>query len=150
MTQINRSNKKYNQTPGWAGFTRMAVGIILVWKAINFVNDTAVLKFLRSPEVEGMLTGTDAILILSVSVVTMLAGVFIATGLFTRIAAFIELPVFLFGTIFIHGGYVERNGFELILTMAIPFFLLSLVMYGNRMLPGDLNRRENDRGRVVI
>ena len=51
--------------------------------------------------------------------------------IFTRIAAFIQLPIVLLGTLFIHGGHIERSAFELILTFTAIFLLLLIIVKGS-------------------
>jgi uncharacterized membrane protein YphA (DoxX/SURF4 family) len=66
-------------------------------------------------------------------------------GLFTRVAAFLQLPVFLMGMLFIHGGYVERYGFELLLTIIVPFLLLLFITKGDRAFSPDAFCKNKDQ-----
>jgi uncharacterized membrane protein YphA (DoxX/SURF4 family) len=104
---------------------RIALGVILIWKGINFFRDTSIVESLTNQSSAGVFTKNEAIIALAVTILTLLCGFFIMIGFFTRIASFVQLPVFSIGAIlYIHGGYIERNGFELALTIVIPFLLL--------------------------
>lgn len=95
---------------------RIALGIMLIWKGINFISDTFV---------------AEDVFVLLPALFTLIGGLFITAGLFTGIVALIQLPIFLIGTLFIHAGYIERNGFELVLTGIIPFLLLMFITKAN-------------------
>ena len=91
---------------------RIALGIMLMWKGLNFISDTFVI---------------EDVSVLLPALFTLIAGLLITANLFTSIVALIQLPIFLIGTLFIHTGYIERNGFELVLTGIIPFLLLLFI-----------------------
>jgi uncharacterized membrane protein YphA (DoxX/SURF4 family) len=112
-------------------FLRIALGIILVWKGLNFLRDTAAVTALLGNNVAVELAKVDTVLIVILSVITLLCGLFILIGRYTRPASFVALPAFLIKTLFIHGGYIERYGFELILTIIVPFLLLIFIAKGN-------------------
>ena len=110
---------------------RVALGVMLIWKGINFIRDTFVLEVLTGQIEENLFTTHEALLMLLPALLTLVGGLFIIAGLFTSIVALIQLPVFLIGTLFIHAGYIERNGFELVLTALIPFLLLVFITKAN-------------------
>jgi uncharacterized membrane protein YphA (DoxX/SURF4 family) len=115
---------------------RIALGVTLIWKGINFDRDTAILEFFMNQRVEGMFTKDDAVFMLVISVLTLLSGIFITAGRFTGITALIQLPIFSVGMLFIHAAYIERTGFELVLTIIVPFLLL-FITKGNRVLSNN-------------
>ncbi len=148
MSQINIAGQTRTRPHVLAIFLRIALGVILIWKAINFAHDTAALELLMGKEDETLVTKSDAVFVLSLSVITVVCGVFILVGRFTRVTAFAQLPVFLIGTLFIHGGHIERYGFELILTAVVPFLLLVFITRGNHALTNNEYSRMEDETRV--
>jgi uncharacterized membrane protein YphA (DoxX/SURF4 family) len=133
-SMVTTTAGKINSRPSpLAVLLRNALGVILVWKGINFIRDTAVLEFLTNQSGESILTMNDAVIILVAGLLTFIFGTFIIAGRFTRMAAFLQLPVFSIGILFIHGGYIERNGFELLLTIVTPFLLLLFIAKGNNV-----------------
>jgi uncharacterized membrane protein YphA (DoxX/SURF4 family) len=116
---------------------RVALGVMLIWKGINFIRDTFVLELLTGQTGQSLFATHEALLILLPSMLTIVGGLFIIAGLFTGIVAVIQLPVFLIGTLFIHAGYIERNGFELVLTGLIPFLLLVFISKADHKLSND-------------
>jgi uncharacterized membrane protein YphA (DoxX/SURF4 family) len=115
----------------WPVFLRVALGLVLIWKAIKFVIDTAALQLLTGQNPDSSMTRGDAALVMVLSVATVVCAIFIMLGVYTRVAAFVQLPVFIMGTLYIHGGHIERQGFERVLTIIIPFVLLLFITKGN-------------------
>ena len=139
MTPTNNPRKTTGRRSAWFTVLRIALGIVLIWKGVNFLRDTAALQSLLGHDAAGELAKADARMIVILSVITLLCGFFILIGRFTRLASFVQLPVFLIGTLFIHGGHIERYGFELVLTITVPFLLL--IFYQDNY--GFRERREN-------
>lgn len=137
MAQEKIFGKSGARAQAWSIFIRVVLGVILIWKAINLIADTSALKLLTVQDYESVLTKNDAVLIVIFGVITVVCGFFIMAGLFTRVAAFIQLPVFLLSILFIHGGYIDRNGFELILTAIVPFLLLELITKDDHVLESE-------------
>lgn len=121
----------YNTTttrfPAWFKLLRVGLGLVLIWKGLHFLLDTYAVQYLLGRDIAGGLTTNDAVVIVVLSAFSLLFGTFILIGKYTRFAALVQLPVFLVGTLFIHAGHIERRGFELVLTAAVPFLLLVLI-----------------------
>ena len=140
MSPTTNPRRTTGRRSPWFIFLRIALGIVLIWKGINFLRDTAAVQSLLGHSGVGELVNDDVRLIVILSAITLLCGFFILIGRFTRVASFVQLPVFLIGTLFIHGGYIERYGFELVLTITVPFLLLIFITQDNY---GFRERREN-------
>ena len=139
MAQINLLKSGIHQ-PKWLIFLRIALGLLLIWKGINFIRDSEALSFLSGDKVDGLLK-QDAIFIVVLAVITLLCGLFILIDLYSYMAAIVQLPVFIVKTLFIHTGHIERTGFQLMLTIIIPF-LLMLLIAKQRQLRHQAKRKE--------
>jgi uncharacterized membrane protein YphA (DoxX/SURF4 family) len=122
MPKIKTTDKIKFHPSAWLIFLRIGLGVILIWTGINFLHGTFLIEGGAS-----MLTRNEVVLALVASIVTLLAGLFITIGLFTRTAAFLQLPIVVVGIFYIHGGYIQLSGFETVLTAILPFLLLLFI-----------------------
>lgn len=131
MKQIIIKDKGNISNTAWS-ILRITLGALLTWKAIQFIRDTFIWEHLTSQRSQAEFTMNEALFMLGFAFLVLVGGVLILTGLFTALAALIVLPVFSIGTLFIHAGYVERNGFELVVTAVVLFLLLMLISRRDR------------------
>ena len=117
-------NKAKMREAPWFRFLRVALGIILIWRGINFVGDTAALQSLFLNSNAGILNVMDAALVVLFAVIIIGSSFLIIIGRFIRMASVFALLVFSIKLLFIHGGYIERSGFELVLLISVLFLLL--------------------------
>ena len=137
MSQTIHTSKTNILNSVWLLVLRIALGIILIWKGIKFILDTKTIESLVKQNYTGLFTKNEATVVIAAIVITILCGLLIMIGLFTRIASFVQLPIYCIKILFIHGDYIQRNGIELILTILIPFFLLLLIAKGAGELSAD-------------
>jgi uncharacterized membrane protein YphA (DoxX/SURF4 family) len=137
MSQAITSGKPGVNQPAWLTFLRIVLGVILIWKGINFIRDTAALKSLIEYTGVGIFTQNAATLALVVTMLTLLCGFFITVGLFTRIASIIQIPVVLVALLFVHMKTEDRNGFELVLTIVVFVLLVLFAIKGSGALSAD-------------
>ncbi len=143
MTPITTDTKTGFRQGIWFLVLRIALGMTLIWKTVHFIRDTAVVESLTGQTGAGVFTEFEALVIVVAAIITLLGAVFIMLGLFTRVASFIQLPVFLIGSLFIHSGHIEREGIELALTAIVPFLLLLFIRKGGGALSADAYLRTN-------
>ena len=136
MTQTTTGKISALQWP-WHTLLRLVLGIILMWKGINLFSDITIMEAVISDSGVNTLSNGDAILLSTTGVLTVIFGLFIALGLFVRITSFILLPIVSIEILFIHGGYIERNGFEMILIVIVTFLLLIPIAKGSDPLSDD-------------
>ena len=123
--------------PAWLTILRVAVGLILIWKGINFIRDTSVLKSLIEQTGIGIFTQNSGALALVVTILTLLCGFFITVGLFTRISAIVQIPIIVVAIFFVNMKDIEQNGFELVLTIMVLFLLILFALRGSGVLSAD-------------
>ena len=137
MSQTTTATKDNVIELSWLTVLRVALGLILIWKGINFIRDTAALKSLIEYTGVGIFTHNAATLALVVTMLTLLCGFFITVGLFTRIASIIQIPVVLVALLFVYMKNEHRNGFELVLTIVVFVLLVLFAIKGSGALSAD-------------
>ena len=137
MAQAITTEKASISQPAWLTFLRIVLGVILIWKGINFIRDTATLKSLIEYTGVGIFTQNAATLALVVTILTLLCGFFITVGLFTRIASIVQIPIVLVAIFFVNIKSINRNGVELALTVIVLLLLILFVIKGSGALSAD-------------
>jgi putative oxidoreductase len=137
MAHVISPGKISTTQPAWLTILRVAVGIILIWKGINFIRDTTALKSLIEQTGIGIFTQYAGALALAVTILTLLCGFFITVGLFTRIAAIVQIPIILVAIFFVNMKDIDQNGFELVLTIVVLFLLILFARRGSGVLSAD-------------
>jgi putative oxidoreductase len=121
---------------------RMLLGLLLVVKGIQFLNNAAYLRYLivenkairQSPEI-------IAALIYYTTYVHLVGGVLIFLGLFTRIAAIFQLPI-VFGAVFFVNILLSYVNAELWLSIMVLALLVLFIVIGSG--PWSLDRLLSD------
>ncbi|MDQ3846862.1 MAG: hypothetical protein M3342_23040, partial [Bacteroidota bacterium] len=85
----------------------------------------------------GLFTQIAGALALVVTILTLLCGFFITAGLFTRIASVVQIPIILVAIVFVIMKNIERNGFELVLTVVVLLLLVLFALKGSGALSAD-------------
>jgi uncharacterized membrane protein YphA (DoxX/SURF4 family) len=105
--------------PGWLDFVRMALGAVFVVKGVEFANNMDKLMNLMS----GLPFGNFMMVMLAHYVLAayMLGGVLLATGLLTRFACIINLPVLITA--------IALNAFQGFSELRVAVLTLVLIIY---------------------
>ena len=110
---------------------RMLLGLLLVVKGVQFLNNAAYLRYLiienrairQSPEI-------ITALIYYTTYVHLVGGVLIFLGLFTRIAAIFQLPI-VFGAVFFVNILLSYVNAELWLSIIVLALLVIFIVIGS-------------------
>jgi putative oxidoreductase len=110
---------------------RMLLGLLLVVKGVQFLNNAAYLRYLiienkairQSPEI-------ITALIYYTTYVHLVGGVLIFLGLFTRIAAIFQLPI-VFGAVFFVNILLSYVNAELWLSIMVLALLVLFIVIGS-------------------
>ena len=137
MAQTTTLTKKKSTEPGWQSILRIALGLLLIWKGINFVRDATQLASLIKQTGVGIFTQNENILALMVTILTLLCGLFITIGLFTRLSSIVQIPVVLIALLFVNIKNIERNGFELVLSVVVLILLILFAVKGSGVFSAD-------------
>jgi putative oxidoreductase len=122
--------KEYNSSAllasnnNWLAIPRIALGMILMWKSINLIRNTAQAESLIQQTGVGIFSDNAHVLAFIVSYLGLLCGFFILVGLFTRISSIIMIPVLLVAVFFINIKQVQTNLFEFILSLVALLLLI--------------------------
>lgn len=137
MTETNIPEKQVPSQPTWLTVLRIALGIILTWKGINFIQDITALELMIQQTGMGVFSNNSRALALVVSILNILCGVFITLGLFTRAASIVQIPIVIVAVIFVNMKNIEPRGFELILSIISLVLLILFTIKGSGRLSAD-------------
>lgn len=137
MLPQNTTNQLGNKHPLWITILRIALGIILIWKGINFIQDTTELKSMIEQTGVGIFSQSADALSYVVSVLSLLCGFFITVGLFTKLSSIVQIPIIIVAIIFVNIKNIEHNSFELILTIIVLVLLIFFSIKGSGQLSAD-------------
>ena len=115
----------------------MVLGSILIWKGINFIRDTSLVKSLIEQTGVGVFTQYSATLGLIITILTLLCGFFITVGLFTRVDSIVQIPILLVAIFFVNIKNAGSNSFELILTFIVLGLLILFAIKGSGPISAD-------------
>jgi putative oxidoreductase len=135
---------KVRSQPSWLSVLRILLGIILVWKGVNFIRDTTVVASMIEQTGIGVFSRSSAAIAWIVSLLSIVCGIFITVGFFTRISSIIMIPIVFVAVVFIQMKNIERNSFELILTIIVLVLLILFAIKGSGPLSADEYFRRGD------
>ena len=128
--------------PRWMDIVRIALGVFLVYKAVDFLNNMSDLVSLMSQNTS---FGSFAYILAGHYVVFahLLGGILLIFGVLTRFACVIQIPV-LIGAIFFVGTNQEmlRPYSELLVSIVVLLLLVYFLIAGNGPLSVKLDEEE--------
>jgi putative oxidoreductase len=123
--------------PKWLVIVRIALGLLLFAKGINFIRDSNLLDRLiwgNGAQAENHANWLPIL----ITWANLLGGFFLMVGLMTRLAAFLQLPIMIGAIIFINaqkGGFAAES--ELALAILVLLLLLLFLIEGGGPLSLD-------------
>jgi putative oxidoreductase len=123
--------------PTWLTILRIVLGIILIWKGTNFTRDISVLKLMIEQTGIGILSHSSGVIASIVSILSLLCGVFITVGFFTRFSSIIMIPIVFVAIVFVNMKNIERNSFDLVLTIIVLVLLILFAIKGSGPFSAD-------------
>jgi uncharacterized membrane protein YphA (DoxX/SURF4 family) len=128
--------------PKWMDIVRIALGIFLVYKAIDFLNNMSDLVTLMSQSTSFgsfayVLAGHYAVF------AHLLGGILLIFGVLTRFACIIQIPVMLGAIFFVStNGAMLRPYSELFLSIIVLLLLIYFLIAGNGPLSVNMDEPE--------
>ena len=117
--------------PKWLDIIRIALGIFLFIKGIEFYNNLGSMMSLMENQVP---FGSFMLIFLAHYVIFahIVGGLLLAFGIFTRVACILQIPILLGAIIFINAtGEMFRPFSELLLSILVLLLLIFFLIVGN-------------------
>lgn len=123
--------------PKWLTVLRVLLGLILLWKGVVFIRDTAYLRSLIGQTGIETLSRSDTTFALIVSILSLLCGLFITVGLFTRASSIVQLPIIIIAIFFVNIKNIGTDVFEIVLSIVVLILLVLFIIKGSGALSAD-------------
>lgn len=130
MTETNVTEKTHIQ-PLWITGVRIILGFILLYKGILFISNTILLETLIEKTGAGIFTKNTEVFSFIVAYLSLLCGLFIATGLWTKISSIVQIPILIIAVFWINMKGISENGFELVLSIITLILLIFFAIKGS-------------------
>jgi uncharacterized membrane protein YphA (DoxX/SURF4 family) len=129
LQRIEQWGNKHH--PKWVDIIRIALGLFLCFKGIDFLQNMSVLLGILSSKAS---FGGFSLIIIGHYVVFahILGGILIATGFFTRFACLVQIPILLVAVFFVNlRDGMMRPYSELFLSILVLLLLVYFLIIGN-------------------
>ena len=123
--------------PVWLTLLRVVLGFILVWKGVVFIRNTSLLESLIENSGIGVFSTNSMVLSFIVTYLTLLCGLFIACGLFTKASSIVQIPILIVAVFFINMKNIGETGFELVLSIITLLLLILFAIKGSGTISAD-------------
>jgi putative oxidoreductase len=130
MTKAILDNRVISQ-PSFYTILRIIGGIILLYKSYIFIHNSVVAETEIELSGIGLLSRNSEVLALVITCLSLLCGFFITVGLFTRVAAIIQIPILIVAVFFINIKQLGANSFEFVLSMVMLLLLILFAIKGS-------------------
>lgn len=130
--------------PKWLGFVRIALGIFLVYKGLNYMFNIEKIQVVIDDIDQGLFY---LMLFQIVIFVHFVGGIFITIGVFTKLAGIVQVPILIGALVAVKypNNYITPGGpIELGITILVIVLLLVIMIFG----PGGYSIRRKGRGRL--
>ncbi len=124
--------------PKWLTILRMALGFILFWKGITFIqNSTQLQAALESMPIK-MLDKNAQWIAFLITYINLLGGLFITVGLFTKTFSVAQIPILIGAVFFVNTKTsLNQSTSELILSAVVLLLLIFFAIKGSGVLSAD-------------
>jgi len=121
----------------WLTILRIVLGLIIFYKAITFIRNTEALKSLINETGIGVFSQNSEVLAFIIAYLSLLCGLFITVGLFTRVSSIVQIPILIVAVFFVNIKHMDYNTFEFILSLIALILLILFAVKGSGMLSAD-------------
>ena len=123
--------------PAWMTLFRVVLGLILFWKGISFIRDTELLKSLVSRTGIGAFSQNSEVISFIVAYLSLLCGLFILSGLFTRTSCIVQIPIVFIALFFVNLRGTGDNRLEIVLSIIVLILLIIFAIKGSGTISAD-------------
>ncbi|MBS1742232.1 MAG: DoxX family protein [Bacteroidetes bacterium] len=133
QTHFIHRKQEFTHYSRWLTLLRIVTGLVLIAKAISFFHDSSTIQHMMANNGWGIFENNTQTIAVIITYVTLLGGVLIATGLFTRWMSIIQIPI-LTGAVILN---ISNNSAELILSAIILVLLILFAVKGSGPISAD-------------
>jgi uncharacterized membrane protein YphA (DoxX/SURF4 family) len=136
--------------PKWLDIIRIALGIFLVYKGIEFLQNMGTMLNLMT---EKMSFGSFSLILLGHYIVAahIIGGILLTLGMLTRFACLIQIPILLGAIFFINlSPHVLRPFSELLLSIVVLLLLIYFLIIGNGPWSFDWFTEQDKKDKATI
>lgn len=137
MLESNITEKTSLTQPAWLTLLRIALGLILFWKGIVFIRDTALLELMIQHTGIGVFSQNSEALSFVVSYLSLLCGLFILTGLFTKTSSIVQIPILFVAVFFVNMKNIGQSNLELVFSIVTLILLILFAIKGSGTISAD-------------
>lgn len=123
--------------PWWISFLRIILGLYLIWKGLVFIRDTTLLEQLIERTGVGVFSNNSRILSFVVAYLSLLCGLFIACGLWTKLNSIIQIPILIVAVFFVNINRIDNGALELVMSVITLLLLIFFAFKGSGTLSAD-------------
>ena len=137
MIESPVTEKTHITQPAWLTILWISLGIVLFLKAIVFIRDTTLLQTMIQNTGIGLFSKNANALSFIVAYLTLLCGLFILSGLFTKTASIVQIPILIVAIFFVNSKNISQSSFELIVSVIVLVLLVVFAAKGSGTLSAD-------------
>ena len=137
MIESPVTEKTHKSQPAWLTLFRIALGLILFWKGIVFIRDTTLLQTMIEHTGIGIFSKNSEIISFIIPYLSLLCGLFILTGLFTRTSCIIQIPIVAVAVFFVNFKGIDQSNLELVLSIVVLILLILFAIRGSGTISAD-------------
>jgi len=123
--------------PAWLTILRIVLGLILFLKAIIFIRDTTLLQSMIQHTGIGFFSKNAETLAFIVAYLSLLCGLCILSGLFTRTSSIIQIPILIIAVFFVNSKSIGESSFELVISAIVLVLLILFAIKGSGTISAD-------------
>src|ERR1700761_325417 len=136
--EIKMVKSHINVQPRWLTLVRVALGALLFWKGISFLQSQTTLEAMMQNTGVEIFSRNAQVLAMLIAYAHLLGGTFIAIGFLTRWAAALQIPILIGAVLFASCSpamHVSAN--ELILSVIVLVLLIVFIIKGSGYFSTD-------------
>ena len=138
MKEADITEKTSVSQPLWLTIVRIALGLILFWKGINFIRDSSDLHLMLQRMSIGVVDKNSVWIEFLITYINLLGGLFIIVGLFTKTSSIILIPILISVVFFVNTRHgLNQSTFELVLSAIVLILLILFSIKGSGVLSAD-------------
>jgi uncharacterized membrane protein YphA (DoxX/SURF4 family) len=135
--QESKITEKTHIQPRWLTIVRIILGLVLIYKGILFIKDTTLLQKLVEETGIGVFSKYADALAFIIAYLSVLCGLFIACGLWTKISSIVQIPILIIAVFFVNIHRIDSSSFELVLSLFTLILLFVFAVKGSGTLSAD-------------